>query len=70
MIYSKSGVVGFEGDYPTLLTDMLTIMDNFTRITNELEEEDGRVKPMIKDAFETFPSTVTNFTKIFVKATH
>lgn len=70
MIFSKAGAVEFVGDYPSILADLLLIMDEFTEMTNDLEEQDDRIEPMIKDAFETFPSTVINFTKIFVQATH
>ena len=70
MIYSKDGMLGIEGDFSEILADMFLIMEHFTEITTELKEENDNIDPMIRDAFETFPETVTEFTKIFVKATH
>lgn len=72
MIHTHSGILAIEGDYSEVLADVMLIIDNFTSLTNEANEECGEetINNILCCCFEQFPETITDFTKLFVKATH
>ena len=71
MIHTEDGIIEISGEYSELLADMLLITKNFTMVTDSMKETDeDYINYLLKMSFEKFPETVTDFTKLFVKATH
>lgn len=71
MIHTEDGIIEISGEYSELLADMLLITKHFTMVTDSMKETDeDYINYLLKMSFEKFPETVTDFTKLFVKATH
>ena len=71
MIHTEDGIIEISGEYSELLADMLLITKHFTMVTDSMKETDEEyINYLLKISFEKFPETVTDFTKLFVKATH
>ena len=71
MIHTEDGIIEISGEYSELLADMLLITKHFTMVTDSMKETDeDYINYLLKMSFERFPETVTDFTKLFVEATH
>lgn len=70
MIYCdiEDGKAILNGDIESLKIEMLKIMEAFTTFTQSTPDEIFGMKA-IKEMFEEEPQIVTDFTKMFVKAT-
>lgn len=70
MIHSEDGIIEISGEYSELLADMLLITKHFTMVTESMKDaNEDYVKYMLKESFERFPETITDFTKLFVEDT-
>ena len=71
MIHTNKGIIEIDGEYSELVVDMLLITKHFTMVTESMMDGDEEyINYMLKESFERFPEVITDFTKLFVKATH
>ncbi len=71
MIHTEDGIIEINGEYNEILADMLLITKHFTMVTQSMMDgNEDYINYMLKESFERFPECITDFTKLFVKATH
>ena len=71
MIHTEDGIIEINGEYSDILADMLLITKHFTMLTESMKDgNEDYINYMLKESFERFPECITDFTKLFVKATH
>jgi hypothetical protein len=70
MIYcdNEEGKAVLSGDVEDIKIEMLKIMESFTTFTQSTPDEIFGMKG-VKEMFEEEPKIVTDFTRMFVKAT-